>query len=349
VALLLSVPGGSRTILEAIVPYHDQSLIEFLGRKPEQFCSAATAEAMAERAYNRAAWLAPGEEAIGLGCTASLISDCPKKGDHRIHVATRSAAGSISYSITLEKGARDREGEEQIAALLVLNALAETAGIGPRIALPLLPGEMVHASRTDADPLAVRTWPEGKILCQDLDGKLTVDYPRPAALLAGSFNPVHEGHWQLAGVAATEGKGSVAFELSATNVDKPPMGPAELRRRLTQFVWRAPIWVTRAPTFLAKAELFPGVLLAIGADTAARLVDPKYYDNSPERMLEALVSIRSQGCRFLVAGREDDKGRFIGVSELEIPTQHADLFTPIPESLCRIPTSSTALRKAATS
>ena len=36
---LLSVPGGSRTLLEAIVPYSSQSLEEFLHARPEQFCS----------------------------------------------------------------------------------------------------------------------------------------------------------------------------------------------------------------------------------------------------------------------------------------------------------------------
>ncbi|HWY86328.1 MAG TPA: hypothetical protein VNX28_06375, partial [Gemmataceae bacterium] len=32
---LLSVPGGSRTLLEIVVPYHEQALAEFLGRPPD--------------------------------------------------------------------------------------------------------------------------------------------------------------------------------------------------------------------------------------------------------------------------------------------------------------------------
>ena len=51
---LLSVPGGSRTLLEAIVPYSSQSLEEFLHARPEQFCSPRTARMMAMAAFQRA-------------------------------------------------------------------------------------------------------------------------------------------------------------------------------------------------------------------------------------------------------------------------------------------------------
>src|SRR5712691_12296526 len=73
IAELLRVPGGSRLLLEAIVPYDPRSLAEFLGQAPEQACSAETAVAMAERARGRAAAIArPEAVPIGLGATASL-------------------------------------------------------------------------------------------------------------------------------------------------------------------------------------------------------------------------------------------------------------------------------------
>src|SRR5437016_12595489 len=86
-AQLLNVPGGSRTLLEVAVPYGQQALSEFLGRVPEQFCSAATSLTLARRALERARWLAAGLPVAGVGCTASLATDRPKKGDHRFHVA----------------------------------------------------------------------------------------------------------------------------------------------------------------------------------------------------------------------------------------------------------------------
>src|SRR5262245_19847670 len=86
-AQLLEVPGASRTILEVVVPYHHEALCEFLGQTPESFCSAATSRALAGRARDRARWLTPGEPIVGIGCTASLVTDRPKHGDHRLYVS----------------------------------------------------------------------------------------------------------------------------------------------------------------------------------------------------------------------------------------------------------------------
>src|SRR5277367_4587325 len=86
-ALLLHVPGGSRTVLEVIVPYDPAALDQFLGTPPQHYCSAATARAMAVRAHARASWLAPRQAVLGVACTASLASDRPKRGEHRCHVA----------------------------------------------------------------------------------------------------------------------------------------------------------------------------------------------------------------------------------------------------------------------
>src|SRR5271166_6145759 len=75
---LLAVPGASRTVLEVIVPYHEEALAQFLGRRPESFCSVATSQAMARRARERARWLLPAAErkgVAGIACTASLRSD----------------------------------------------------------------------------------------------------------------------------------------------------------------------------------------------------------------------------------------------------------------------------------
>src|SRR5438046_10352789 len=87
-AQLLSVPGASRSILEIIIPYHPRALLDFLAHSPAQFCSAHTSRELAQRALDRANWLAPGEVTLGLGCTASLVSDRPKRGDHRIFVSS---------------------------------------------------------------------------------------------------------------------------------------------------------------------------------------------------------------------------------------------------------------------
>src|SRR5688500_11050393 len=47
ISTLLQVPGASASILEAIVPYAAQSLHDWLGGPVDQYCSEATARAMA--------------------------------------------------------------------------------------------------------------------------------------------------------------------------------------------------------------------------------------------------------------------------------------------------------------
>src|SRR5215470_11172143 len=65
---LLRVPGGSRLLIEAQVPYDTLALAAFLGFEPAQASSADTAIAMARSARVRAARLiSAGTDPVGLG------------------------------------------------------------------------------------------------------------------------------------------------------------------------------------------------------------------------------------------------------------------------------------------
>jgi hypothetical protein len=347
-ASLLGVPGGSRTILEVVVPYHEESLVQFLGNRPAQFCSAPTSRAMARRAYERATWLAPGQRVLGVGCTASLATDRPKRGDHRFHVTCHNDVRITTYSLVLRKGERARESEETVLDSVLLNALAEAYGLPERVPVPLLSEETVQIDvQPAADPLQSLVTGGLRALYVELDGRIAREAPHPAALLPGAFNPAHEGHWRLVNTASRLLGSPVMFELSVTNVDKPALPAAEIRRRLQQFAWRMPVWVTAAPTFAEKACLFPGAVFVLGADTAERILAPRYYEDNETRIAEALEQIRRQGCRFLVAGREERAGKYLGLENLCIPEASRDLFSGIPKADFHVPISSTALRELA--
>jgi len=346
VALLLGVPGASRTVLEAIVPYHDQALAEYLGARPDSFCSAATGHDMAVRACERAGSLAPAADVVGLGCTASLVTDRAKRGEHRFYLAVRTRDHLTTYSLTLSKGARDREGEEKLLSEVLLNALAEACHIPERLEPAFLPGEQLNRESVAlTGPL--ENFLDGKLpaVCVEADGRLCTTASAPAALLPGAFNPVHAGHWGMAAAVERRTGLPVAVELSVTNVDKPPLRPEEVRRRLAQFAWHLPVWLTRAPTFAEKAVLFPGVVFVVGADTAARIVEPSYYRDSEENMAAALEQIRRLGCRFLVACRADASGRLTKLSELSVPQPYRELFSALPETEFLVHVSSTQLRE----
>src|SRR5207248_489486 len=96
-------------------------------------CSAPTSRLMARRAYERARRLAPGAVVAGLGCTASLVSDRAKRGDHRLFVSAHTLHGATTWSLTLSKGQRDRAGEEALVDGVLLNALADTVGAPRRL------------------------------------------------------------------------------------------------------------------------------------------------------------------------------------------------------------------------
>jgi hypothetical protein len=369
---LLVVPGGSRTVLEASVPCSSAALTAWLGRRPEQFCTEETALAMAAVAYERACRLAetdssaapsssrgegstslPPNDTVpllaGIACTAALVSDRPKKGDHRCHVAVQTASATASASITLQKGGRDRAGEEQLVGRLILAQLARAAGIVESPPLELMPAESISTARADADSLLVElrtgrralVWslPEGSWQ-GTLDG--TSGFSPPRGVLCGAFNPLHHGHQELRRVAQERLGGVVYYELSLRNVDKPPLDYLTIDRRRMQFADH-PLALTMAPTFAEKARALPGVVFVVGVDTAERILQSRYYGESADALRHALICVRDQGCRFLVAGRKL-ADRFQTLDDLDVPPEFAGLFEAISAESFRADVSSTELR-----
>ncbi|MGI9430253.1 MAG: hypothetical protein ACR2NM_16450 [Bythopirellula sp.] len=346
---LLASPGASRTVLEAVVPYSNTALTDWLQCAAEQACSAATARAMAMAAWMRARQLDPEtdpHQLIGLGATASLVSDRPKKGNHRIHVATQTATVTTVTTLELAKDQRDRLAEEALAAQLVLLTLAKTSAVDITSAQShfneqLLPQETVASVLQQAE----ESW-TALLLSQASH----VCYPNPfspQAILCGAFNPPHDGHRRMAAHAAQRLGCPVDWELSITNVDKPPLDFVEIEQRLGWLHGETTserTVLTDAPTFRAKSQLFPGCTFVVGADTIARVGDPKYYSGESGTFDAAIGQIATHGCRFLVFGREID-GNFQVVSDLDLPAPLRDLCDEVPGAEFREDISSTQLRE----
>lgn len=349
---LLTVPGASTTVLDIAIPYASTSLSEYLGQAPDQFCSRQTAMQMATVAWQKAVeFSSPSDRRsanlLGVSCTASLASSKPKRGDHRIWIATESASNSQILSLVLKKGLRSRVEEEAVAAELLLYAICEACKL-PSPELPTLHvDETVAIEFETAAPLVTQlragnhavvwAFPNNKVT------NTTSEPPR--GLLPGSFNPVHVGHHKLRSVAEEQIGGPVYFELSIVNAEKPPLNNFEIEQRRHQFD-DAPLALTAAPLFVDKARLFPGTTFVIGYDTAARILDPRFYNNSEVEMKTSLEAIGSLGCSFLVAGRLTDSG-FQLLSNLPVPGEFQDLFVPIPKTKFREDISSSDIRNAA--
>jgi hypothetical protein len=348
---LLRVPGGSRLLIEAQVPYDALALATFLGFAPAQACSSETAIAMAQSARARAARLVPADtELVGLGATAALVSDRPRRGEHRFHIAFANSVGIAHCTCVMAKGRRDRAAEEDLVSRAIVLWLARACGIAAPSPKSLVDADehfaemVVAAEDTAGDTIDQLLAGELDRVTVQPDGQMMLSAPQPLVLFPGSFNPVHEGHLLLARLAEELRQQPLAFEISVTNVDKPPLAGGTVRGRLAQFAWKSPVELTRAPTFLDKSRLFPRTTFVIGADTAERLVAAKYYGDDAARMHLALEEIANSGGSFLVAVRIDAAGRVRALGDIPVPRRYADLFTEIPEHRFRVDTSSSEIR-----
>ncbi len=343
---LLGTPGASRTVLAAAVPYAESALAEWLGAAPDGSCSARTARAMAMAAFQKARAYDPsaaesGAVACGVACTASLASDRPKKGPHRAHLAYQTGTTTAEWSVMLEKGLRSRAEEEAIVADLLLNLIAEAAGVDARLDVSLTDAEPLHINQT----VAPSTWQA--LLAGDTRAVPchAAHAPQPpAAVFPGAFNPLHSGHRTMAQIAGAQLGCSVAFEVSTANVDKPPLDFIEIGNRLEYFDQTDCVWLSRAPLFTEKASLFPGATFVVGADTIWRIGHVRYYGDRQAEMDRAIDQIAAAGCRFLVFGRTIDR-QFRSLSALELPATLAALCQEVPEATFRDDISSTELRR----
>ena len=344
---LLRIPGGSRLLIEAQVPYDEQALAAYLGFAPAQASSADTAIAMAQAARSRASRLAPaGTDLVGLGATAALVSDRPRRGEHRFHIAFANAAGIAHCTCVLAKGRRDRAAEEDLVSRSIVLWLAGACGVAAPSPRSLLDADERYEEAVVPTEGAIDQLLAGKLdrVTVQLDGQMMTSAPLPSVLFPGSFNPLHEGHVMMARVAEELVQQPVAFEISVTNVDKPPLAGETVRERLRQFAWKSPLELTRAPTFIEKSRLFPRTTFVVGADTAERLFGVRYYGGDEARMHAALEEIANSGGRFLVAVRIDKTGRVCALSDIPVPRRYAELFAEIPEHRFRHDTSSTEIR-----
>ncbi len=333
-------------------------MCRWLRARPEHFCSASTARAMAMAAFEEALALAgrsAAERLVGLGCTASLVSDRPKRGPHRLHAAAQTQACTVTHSLLLCKGARDRAGEERAACAFVLNLLAGACGVQERIEGLLRSDEHVEVESTTA-PAAWQQLLVGALAAVGegaLAGEIRLppsgsqaEGHVPRTLFPGAFHPRHDGHLQMAALAQARLGRTVEYELSIANVDKPPLDYTEMALRRRQFRDDEALWFTHAPTFVEKSAIFPGATFVVGADTAVRIADPRYYGSVPARDA-ALELLAARGCRFLVFGRLHE-GRFETMADLVLPPVLAAICDGVPESEFRIDLSSTELRQRST-
>jgi nicotinamide mononucleotide (NMN) deamidase PncC len=336
---LLNATGASATVLEAIVPYHQAALSEYLGSTPESFASVDCARKMAMVAYQRGnRYVEFPHEATGIGVSASLASDRPKKGLHRLHVAIQTKDLSHTYSIEFCKDKRDRAEEECLSTQLLLEIIYSLA-CGFSLKVPeLMPGEAIsEESHRASKPMTM-------LLAKELNYLVMPGYHQCSNLVfPGAFNPFHNGHRAMVQYAESLLNRKVTLEIAIANVDKPPIDFIEMNRRYSAINGEYPMVFSNMPTFEEKALHLPATTFIIGFDTIQRIIEPRYYGNSESKMKRALETIRECGSRFLVFGRVGNTG-FSTLADIELPVALKEICIEVAETEFRSDLSSSEMR-----
>ena len=346
---LLSVPGASKTLIEATIPYSNESLNRYIGEVPKQYVSKATALSMARAAYMQGAQYGNNEmDIIGVSCTGAISTNRKRKGDNQAFIGLWGPRLKYIAHLILEKGERNRVEEEELVSSLIVQCVEEKLLGNSVLNVDLNKLESVSVDETefssDLDSLVNGHISSITSMGTNLVG---LDKSFKGGILSGSFNPIHQGHIELSKLASDILGAPVAFEISVTNVDKPPLQAEEIKKRVSQFERSETVILTCAPLFAEKSGIFQNSTFIIGNDTALRLVDPKYYDNDVQNMYTSLQKVKDNKCDFLVAGRLQNS-EFKTISDMAIPEAFISLFQGIPESRFRMDLSSSELRSDGT-
>lgn len=123
--------------------------------------------------------------------------------------------------------------------------------------------------------------PDGQVLLKKGIHDMADCFSGPFAMnelhvMPGSYNPLHVGHrWIFDKIPGSDKK---TYEISLSRWGKEDLSFEELKTRLKQFEFYAPVLVTNCSTFLEKSAVIRSVgvhsiYFHVGIDTIERLID----------------------------------------------------------------------------
>lgn len=285
---LLRRGGASSYFLEAVVPYATEALDNFLGFKPEKYCTERTARQMAHKCYERACRYGVScSDALGIGVTAILGKPSGEREgrQHYAYISIRTDGNFCSYLLKLNHPERKTREQEEFKLGQTIQALINTY-IG------------------DSFPAINKTFNPEELTCVmsmvDIYGTdsiiyhktvLGLDVPDKALIYPGSFNPIHHGHINTAKFMYEKTGKPVYFEISMNNSDKGSIDFVDINQRVELFKQALAedpefmksfggLIISRFPEFYQKLWRYNNCQYILGRDTAVRLFQAKYGRSS---------------------------------------------------------------------
>jgi nicotinic acid mononucleotide adenylyltransferase len=316
---LWAPPGASAWLAGSSFPYDTAMLVEFLGFDPAKYVCNKTAMYMAQEAFMRAVRTGK-KQPIGLGVTCSVASLREHRGEHRVVGCVFSNDGCWMSDVVLPKGTgpdvRRRDG--QLADQVGLELLA----IATRMTFESS-GPIEHV----ADELAKDYLYDHPAFLRD--GKRGKHPEEGNIVFPGSFNPLHFGHRGIARETESYHEGRVFYTITSEGLHKPALRCKDILKRAAQFRYEGrELLITRGdPLFVDKVRQLPGRSFVMGADTAQRFLDHRWYNG--RTLDDMLLECEQLGANFLVNDRTVD-GKLLTINDIELPEKFKYLFLRTP-------------------
>lgn len=333
-ATIGATPGISQYFCGSKVTYRDNTKHEWLAVTHDTLSQHSAVSAPTADEMVAGLLTSTSEADIGIAITGHLGPDAPTEIDGHVFAAIgfRDEADTGGFRVwtrEFQLNCQTRRDRQREAASLVLWCLRQVLLIK-------------HAHRvvqqSESAPVYISNSPDESEPSSDL-------------LFPGAFNPMHDGHREMAKMASTLGDQAVVLEVSIENVDKPTLSQTDCICRILPLLFEFPVLLTAAATFVEKSYK-EDITFVVGADTIARIGEERYY-NDEFTVDDAISVFSAKSIRFVVFGREmsdsqhtgaEINGHFQSLDSLGLPSKLTELCHSVDESSFRSDLSSRDLR-----